>query len=72
MLIQIVNDYQLLGEKGVVPLLLCQEDKSRLYCSGDIDKIVLFCLECDTKISLGQGKYDVIKKMVEKHAESLK
>jgi len=67
MLFQIVNEYQFLAEKNIFPLLVCPDDKSRLFCRGDIGRIELFCLECDTKITLGKAKYDLIEEAVKNY-----
>lgn len=66
MLFQIINEYQSLAEKGYFPLLICKQDNSRLFCGGN-EEIELYCLECDTRITLGKAKYDTIERSVKEY-----
>ena len=66
MRIQFVSRYIALSEEDLVPRLLCPMDQGPLFCNLSLtDEIILYCLECSFKKTMGIELYSQIKGEVE-------
>jgi hypothetical protein len=66
MKIQFVSRYIALSEEDLVSRLLCPMDQGPLLCNLNlIDEIILYCLECNFKKTVGTELYSQIKGKVE-------
>ena len=65
--VQYVSKYIALSKEGLVPELLCPMDQGPLYSNLDLeDNIILYCLSCSYKRTVGILDYDNIVLLVEK------
>ncbi len=65
MKIQFVSRYVALSEEGLVPRLECPMDQGSLLCNlTNDDEIILYCLECDFRKTMGLELYSKIVKEV--------
>lgn len=67
MKIQYVSRYIALSEEGLVSKLECPMDQGSLLSNlTDTDNIILYCIECDFKKTLGLELYSKIVSEVKK------
>lgn len=64
--IQELHRYKDLVEQGFLPAIPCPMSNEHLPPVPFVkdDEAVMWCLECDTKLHLGQRKITLIKKLI--------
>lgn len=66
MKIQYVSRYLTLAEEGLVPRIECPMDQGLLMCNlNENDEILLYCISCEYKKTIGIELYQKIKNAVD-------